>query len=148
MTFPVNAGSEQSDLLQPINLWAGEAPIITGQANLTGQSVSYKRGQVFILGADGVTLSLPDVTASAQILTWFAGQSKVILAQDTDFGSTSATVSVPIYTGGFFNIDVLIFPPVYGGSGTPLPITTDAQKKQVFAKEIAGGTIKLGKVLS
>jgi hypothetical protein len=135
MTFPVNAGSEKSDLLQPINFWAGEAPIITGQATITATgAVSYKRGQIFQLGSDGVAITIP---ATSVTVATFAAANKVILGQDIDI-TAAGTYQVPIYTGGFFNMDALTYP----------TLAAAYQPKEIFVKEIASGTVKLGKVLS
>jgi hypothetical protein len=132
MTFPVNAGSEKSDLLQPINFWAGEAPIITSQGSIN-TTVDLPRGTILEL-TDGSRVA---PIAAGTTLSDAKAMNKVILAQDV-IGNAS-TQQCPYYVGGFFNHEAL--------SGWPTAAALYDNRREMFTKEIAAGTIKIGKLI-
>jgi hypothetical protein len=112
------AGGTISTPDMPVQLWAGEAPIITGQSTAVRAVTQY---QVVVLTDAGVNAA--DATAND-------GAKCVIAAQPAAIGQ-----AVPYFSGGFFNHAVL---------GWPSAIDTLAKRKAMFA----GTTIKIGSVLN
>lgn len=119
--MPLAKGVTTTNLVQPPELMAGEAPLITGQGDIGSAAVEQFEVLMVGAGADAGKLVAWDGTAGAAV---------AIAATPIAAGKRG-----PVYEGGYFNHGILIW---------PATMDTYAERRTAFPD---GHTIKIGRVL-
>jgi hypothetical protein len=107
---------------EPLQLFAGEMPVFTDHGTaedgttLAKYTVVQRDADGFLIAWDGTTGVVAGITAQP-------------------VAASGANVDVPIYTGGFFNHEALVWPPA---------VDTLAERRAAFA---ALQTIRIGRLL-
>ena len=121
--LPMAQGVTKTDIPVPDDMLAGEMPLITGQGEIGNAAVAART--VLMVGSSGNAGKLVAYDGTP-------GAAVAIAAADL-----KASARGPIYEGGYFNHEWLIWP---AGS----TMDTYLERKTAFA---SGSTIKVGKVL-
>lgn len=120
--MPLADGVDVTNIPVSVDLFAGEMPVVTDQGVIGSQALA--QFQVLMYGASG---------DANKLVPWDNTPGTAVAIAATPLAANTALG--PIYVGGFFNHQALVW---------PAAADTYAERRAAFSKD---GTIRIGKLL-